>query len=131
STASALPEERTSVNLSQQYNVVSTQSTAKPGCVLKVGEVVWALQENSRLLMLNVFPEHLLTGGSDLTFVEPSSHIQSLSDRQDKHLSEDRHFVVAVEREGDCEFFLMFLLVISSHKQQDRSTGKLFCYSHI
>ncbi|KAK6030111.1 hypothetical protein OSTOST_03762, partial [Ostertagia ostertagi] len=79
SSLTALSGRRTNIGLFQHFDIVSTQSTAKPGCVLKVGQIIGALKGR---------------------------------------LMDDRHFVVAIECEDDCEYFVMFLLVISSQSSQ-------------
>ncbi|KAK5967217.1 hypothetical protein GCK32_000230 [Trichostrongylus colubriformis] len=106
--------KRTYTGLFRHFNVVSTQSTAKPGCVLKVGEVIGALQADTRVLMLHVFPERLLSSGFPKHVDSP--HTGKLPDQREGRTFDDRHFVVIVESDGNCEYFVMFSLAISSRK---------------
>ncbi|VDO41867.1 unnamed protein product [Haemonchus placei] len=114
----SLSEKRAAFSLFQHFNVVSTQSTAKPGCVLKVGEISGAFQASSRLLMLHVLPKRFLNSGSNPMRIESPTHVVSSLNREGSCAFIDRHFVVIVECEDDCEYFVLFLLLIYSQTPQ-------------
>ncbi|KAK6760766.1 hypothetical protein RB195_022003 [Necator americanus] len=102
------------MGLLQQFNVVSTQSTAKPGCVLEVGRIVDAVSSNSQLLLLHVLNERLVVEGTRTVCEDGQSRMGSVVDRSKAVVFNDRYFVVVVERGPTSESFVMFSLVISS-----------------
>uniref|UniRef100_A0A9J2PHZ4 RAVE complex protein Rav1 C-terminal domain-containing protein n=1 Tax=Ascaris lumbricoides TaxID=6252 RepID=A0A9J2PHZ4_ASCLU len=64
------PSEETSPirarqSLKETFNVASTQSTAKPGCVLRLTQIVDAQHDANNLLLLHVFNERLVLGTED------------------------------------------------------------------
>ncbi|KIH47071.1 hypothetical protein ANCDUO_22874, partial [Ancylostoma duodenale] len=106
------------VGLLQQFNVVSTQSTAKPGCVLEVGKIVGAISSESQLILLHIFPERLVIEDGDTVREDGQSRMGSVVDRSKAVVFNDRYFVVMVERGPHYESFIMYSLVISSHYPQ-------------
>ncbi|ETN78849.1 hypothetical protein NECAME_10074, partial [Necator americanus] len=102
------------MGLLQQFNVVSTQSTAKPGCVLEVGRIVDAVSSNSQLLLLHVLNERLVVEDTRTVCEDGQSRMGSVVDRSKAVVFNDRYFVVVVERGPTSESFVMFSLVISS-----------------
>lgn len=114
-------EKEPNVGLLQQFNVVSTQSTARPGCVLEVGEITDVLLPNSHLLLLHVFPEQLVINTPESIHADVSSCMEDVLDRSKSIVFNDRFFVVIVVREGEDEYFVTYSLAISSEQHQSDS----------
>ncbi|EPB75130.1 hypothetical protein ANCCEY_05799 [Ancylostoma ceylanicum] len=110
--------QKPNVGLLQQFNVVSTQSTAKPGCVLEVGKIVDAVSSQSQLILLHIFPERLVIEDADTVREDGQSRMGSVVDRSKAVVFNDRYFVVMVERGPQYESFITYSLVISSHYPQ-------------
>ncbi|WKY17140.1 hypothetical protein Q1695_001621 [Nippostrongylus brasiliensis] len=108
-------EKRPNVGLLQRFNVVSTQSTAKPGCVLEVGKIVDVLKPDSEVLLLHVFPEQVLVSTEDMQG-EGQSHVDVTKNRSETEGFNDHFFVVVVEREDNVDYFVMYSLLISSQR---------------
>ncbi|VDM63599.1 unnamed protein product [Angiostrongylus costaricensis] len=105
-----------SVGLLQQFNVVSTQSTAKPGCVLEVGQIPNVVQPDSELLLLHVFPERLVINDGENNLDDNQGRISSVVDRSKAAVFNDRYFVVIIEHGSEYENFIMYSVVISSQR---------------
>ncbi|KJH47114.1 hypothetical protein DICVIV_06822 [Dictyocaulus viviparus] len=91
------------VGLLQQFNVVSTQSTAKPGCVLEVGKIPNVVTSNAELLLLHIFPERLVIDSSASIIEDCQMRMGDVVDRSKAAVFNDRYFVVIVERGMDYE----------------------------
>uniref|UniRef100_A0A1I7WD60 WD_REPEATS_REGION domain-containing protein n=1 Tax=Heterorhabditis bacteriophora TaxID=37862 RepID=A0A1I7WD60_HETBA len=112
------PRKLLSPGLLQQFRVVSTQSTAKPGCVLEVGQILDAITPNTKLLLLHVFNERLVLAADDTESEDVQSRMGTVIDRSKSAVFNDRYFVVMVEKSPECDSFLMYSLDISSQHPQ-------------
>ncbi|CAI2358263.1 unnamed protein product [Caenorhabditis sp. 36 PRJEB53466] len=102
----------------KQFNVVSTQSTAKPGCVLEVGRIEDVNLENLDLLFMHVFQSNIVIGDDTAHEVH---HLSSVIDRSQAVIFNDDFFIVMVERKEQGNIILMFALTISSQPPQSIS----------
>ncbi|VDM49328.1 unnamed protein product [Toxocara canis] len=104
-------------SLKETFNVASTQSTAKPGCVLRLTQIADAQHDANNLLLLHVFNERLMLGSED----DASNTLDTdaaVIDRTRSPIFSDRYFVVVVERNGNTARIKMWSLDISSQQPQ-------------
>uniref|UniRef100_A0A7E4VLC2 WD_REPEATS_REGION domain-containing protein n=1 Tax=Panagrellus redivivus TaxID=6233 RepID=A0A7E4VLC2_PANRE len=102
-----------SPDLCETFNVVSTQSTAKPGCVLFLGDVENSSHESSDMLMLHVFNEELTLNN----VVENDEHAERNSlviDRSRSATFSDNYFIVMVVRTATEDRLRMWSLTVAS-----------------
>uniref|UniRef100_A0A914ZRW3 RAVE complex protein Rav1 C-terminal domain-containing protein n=1 Tax=Parascaris univalens TaxID=6257 RepID=A0A914ZRW3_PARUN len=108
---------RARLGLKETFNVVSTQSTAKPGCVLRLTQIVDAQHDANSLLLLHVFNERLVVGTEDdVTNILDTD--AAVIDRTRSPIFSDRYFVVAVERIGATSRLRMWSLNVASQQPQ-------------
>ncbi|VDK43174.1 unnamed protein product [Anisakis simplex] len=106
-------------NLKETFNVVSTQSTAKPGCVLKLAEISDAQHDPSNLLLLHVFNERLIFGQETEESKKSLANNGVLISNQLKSTKfSERFFIVIVERIGNVARLRMWSLNVSSEQPQ-------------
>ncbi|GMR60970.1 hypothetical protein PMAYCL1PPCAC_31165, partial [Pristionchus mayeri] len=102
-------------SLSEAFKIVSTQSTAKPGCVLEIGQINAAIKDHSSLLLLHVFNERLLIDNEgEENLNETSSQLGPVVDRSKDIIFTDRYFVVLIEKGATHDSFIMYSIDLSS-----------------
>ncbi|GMT07275.1 hypothetical protein PENTCL1PPCAC_29449, partial [Pristionchus entomophagus] len=110
------PDGRTEAggsSLSDTFRIVSTQSTAKPGCVLEIGKIDAAIKEHSSLLLLHVFNERLLIDNEDEEHLD-EHRLGPVVDRSKDIIFTDRYFVVLIEKGATHDSFIMYSIDLSS-----------------
>ncbi|UMM43904.1 hypothetical protein L5515_019209 [Caenorhabditis briggsae] len=101
----------------KQFNVVSTQSTAKPGCVLEVGKIEDVNLNELNLMFLHVFQSRIVIANDE----EDASEISAMSsviDRSQTPTFKDKFFIVVVDQKENEDVIMMFSLTISSQPPQ-------------
>ncbi|CAB3399146.1 unnamed protein product [Caenorhabditis bovis] len=100
----------------REFNVVSTQSTAKPGCVLEVGLIEDNFLKNVNLTFLHVFQARLvIRNEEEWTNPDGTVPLGSVIDRSKTTAFKDEYFIVMVDHE---DTILMYSLTISSQQPQ-------------
>ncbi|GMT36366.1 hypothetical protein PFISCL1PPCAC_27663 [Pristionchus fissidentatus] len=101
--------------LSDTFRIVSTQSTAKPGCVLEIGKIDAAIKEQSSLLLLHVFNERLLIDNEgEENLDDPGGRMGPVVDRSKDIIFSDRYFIVLIEKGATYDSFIMYSVDLSS-----------------
>ncbi|EGT42387.1 hypothetical protein CAEBREN_13627 [Caenorhabditis brenneri] len=103
-------------SFSKQFNVVSTQSTAKPGCVLEVGKIEDVNLNELNLLFLHVFQARIVISDDDEA--SDNNPISSVIDRSQSPTFKDKFFIVLVDQKENVDIIMMFSLTISSQTPQ-------------
>ncbi|PAV73994.1 hypothetical protein WR25_00481 [Diploscapter pachys] len=118
-TASLTPSPRHAISHSvmQQFNVVSTQSTARPGCVLELGRIADAVPSGP-LLLLHVYNARMVVDEVENEPEEGQNRMGSVIDRSKTAAFRDQFFIVMVEQGKQTDRFLMYSLTISSQTPQ-------------
>ncbi|EGT40330.1 CBN-RBC-1 protein [Caenorhabditis brenneri] len=100
----------------KQFNVVSTQSTAKPGCVLEVGKIEDVNLDELNLLFLHVFQARIVISDDDEA--SDNNPMSSVIDRSQSPTFKDKFFIVLVDQKENEDIIMMFSLTISSQTPQ-------------
>ncbi|NP_001368760.1 RAVE complex protein Rav1 C-terminal domain-containing protein [Caenorhabditis elegans] len=104
----------------KQFNVVSTQSTAKPGCVLEVGKIEDVNLNDLNLMFLHVFQSRIVMADDDDS--SESNPMSSVIDRSRSPTFRDKFFIVIVDQKENEDVIMMFSLTISSQPPQSIPT---------
>uniref|UniRef100_A0A8R1HL41 WD_REPEATS_REGION domain-containing protein n=1 Tax=Caenorhabditis japonica TaxID=281687 RepID=A0A8R1HL41_CAEJA len=113
--------------LLKKINVVSTQSTAKPGCVLEVGRIEDTnlvciifpkilqchVQNNANIVFFHIFQSRIVISEDEDEDVENSNSINNVIDRSQTSFFKDKFFLVMVDQRENEDVILMFSLTIS------------------
>ena len=132
STDSSLREQHGQVNLGEVFNIVSEQSTARPGCVLQLDIIDDARHHSHTTQLLHVYQEGLVIGQD----VQPStvskpiagdSGNRGVSGDSDEHdgpssallqqMTEEPFYVVRLEETPTGSVVHMWRVVLTSQKQ--------------
>ncbi|CAD6187487.1 unnamed protein product [Caenorhabditis auriculariae] len=118
-TASLTPSPRKTFAPSflREFNVVSTQSTAKPGCVLEIGRIEDEMLRNIDISFLHVFQARLVISETSEE-TEEVVPMGSVIDRSKNAVFSDQYYIVMVQKDDDGENILMYSLTISSQEPQ-------------
>uniref|UniRef100_A0AC34PUG3 RAVE complex protein Rav1 C-terminal domain-containing protein n=1 Tax=Panagrolaimus sp. JU765 TaxID=591449 RepID=A0AC34PUG3_9BILA len=100
--------------LSDTFNVVSTQSTAKPGCVLFLEYVEDSSHTAAEMLMLHVFNEELAINNTDPNLDHPEQQNSLVIDRSKSSTFSDNYFIVMVVRMEKEDRIRMWSLNVSA-----------------
>ncbi|CAJ0582912.1 unnamed protein product, partial [Mesorhabditis spiculigera] len=102
-------------NMSDAFKIVSTQSAAKPGCVIEIGKLQKALP-TGKILFFHVYNERLVIEDNDRDVDEPLANISLINDRTRAPSFSDRYFIVVVVKEASVDRLLMFALNLASQQ---------------
>uniref|UniRef100_A0AC35TZX5 WD_REPEATS_REGION domain-containing protein n=1 Tax=Rhabditophanes sp. KR3021 TaxID=114890 RepID=A0AC35TZX5_9BILA len=111
--------------LLQNINVVSTQSTSKPGCILQLDDIPSSAHTNSNIIFLHIFNERSLVHAKE-TFLPK---IQN-NDVGDNFISEV-YYLIMITKENDKEKLRMWALnfstesLVSTNKRDTEEKGNL------
>uniref|UniRef100_A0A914UQD9 Uncharacterized protein n=1 Tax=Plectus sambesii TaxID=2011161 RepID=A0A914UQD9_9BILA len=107
--------------LHDTFTVVSTQSTAKPGCVLQLAQLSDAAYNSESVLLLHVFHERLIVGEIQDSHDRPAHSTPeghrcevAVIDRSKSAVFSDCYYVVLIEKDGAFAKVHMWSLEISS-----------------
>ncbi|KAE9556016.1 hypothetical protein FO519_000762 [Halicephalobus sp. NKZ332] len=99
--------------LSETFNVVSTQSTAKPGCVLFLEYIINSQHSSTEMLMLHVFNEELAINNRDKNVDHPEQN-SLVIDRSKSSKFSDNYFIVMVVKTNTEDRLRMWSLNVSA-----------------
>uniref|UniRef100_A0A914YLS6 RAVE complex protein Rav1 C-terminal domain-containing protein n=1 Tax=Panagrolaimus superbus TaxID=310955 RepID=A0A914YLS6_9BILA len=105
-------------DLTETFNVVSTQSTAKPGCILFLEDVDSSEHISNDMLMLHVFNEELTLKHSQSPDDHPEFQNSSVIDRSQSSTFVDNYFIVMVVKTETEDRLRMWSLTVSSQIPQ-------------
>ena len=100
--------------LSETFNVVSTQSTAKPGCVLFLEYIDNSKHSSAEMLMLHVFNEELAINNQDPNIDHPEQQNSLVIDRSKSSTFSDNYFIVMVVKTESEDRLKMWSLNVSA-----------------
>ncbi|EGT42390.1 hypothetical protein CAEBREN_23638 [Caenorhabditis brenneri] len=90
----------------KQFNVVSTQSPAKPGCVLEVGKIEDVNLNELNLLFLHVFQARIVISDDDEA--SDNNPMSSVIDRSQSPTFKDKFFIGLVDHKENEDIIMMF-----------------------
>ncbi|CAI5454852.1 unnamed protein product [Caenorhabditis angaria] len=100
----------------KDFNVVSTQSTAKPGCVLEIGQIEDSNLKGLNLSFLHIFQARMVV--PEETPTDDSAPLSSVIDRYKSPAFSDKYFIVMVDHSNSEDILLMYSLTVSSQQPQ-------------
>ncbi|KAL7632237.1 UNVERIFIED_CONTAM: hypothetical protein RMT77_017453 [Armadillidium vulgare] len=122
STDSSLQEHVGQVNLMDIFNIVSEQSTARPGCIIQLDAILDATNDWQNTQFLHVFQEALILGEKyskkqtdSIVETEPSAIV----DLHSKTAFEEPFYVTLLEKTQKGSVMHMWRLVISSQHHEE------------
>ncbi|KAK0411859.1 hypothetical protein QR680_005883 [Steinernema hermaphroditum] len=119
--------------LNDTFHVISTQSTAKPGCVLQLSEISNSDHKWDGVLLLHIFNERLAISNGDVD-LDASAVRGSVIDRSKASTFSDRYFLVMVEKTVDTDRLRMWSVNLSSqvpiliNHDENEKTGRNIGY---
>ncbi|KAL7295893.1 hypothetical protein TKK_0010937 [Trichogramma kaykai] len=122
--------------LHDRIQIVSQQSTARPGCVIQLDAISDATHDWQNTQFLHVFQEQLITGersdektfstadsANDLGFME--SNLDAMVDLQQSAIFEEPFYIVVLERTSKGTTVHMWRLVIASQPEGHGLSGSM------
>ncbi|MFH4976062.1 hypothetical protein AB6A40_002771 [Gnathostoma spinigerum] len=102
--------------LKHTFNVVSSQSTAKPGCILRLAEIDDAEHDGDNVLLLHVFNERLLLSSIEEKLSVSLADVRNATviDRTRSQTFSDRFFIVMIDRVRNSDRLRMWQLDMTS-----------------
>ncbi|XP_050731976.1 dmX-like protein 2 isoform X2 [Eriocheir sinensis] len=129
STDSSLQEQAGQVNLSDIFNIISEQSTARPGCIIKLDAIGDATNDWKHTQFLHVFQEGLIQGEAALggdagrtTKLFDPSHAPMV-DLHSTAKFEEPFYITLLEKTSAGSTMHVWRLVIASETQGGREGG--------
>ncbi|CAM1299293.1 DMXL1 (predicted), partial [Pycnogonum litorale] len=121
------------VGVKECFNVVSQQSTSRPGCILQLDSIANATHDWQNTQLLHVFQEQLITGESKQLDVHPTlfgPQHQAIIDLHNTTVFEHPFYLVVLEKNVDKSVLHMWKVVISS-QPENRDLADSGDYSYV
>ncbi|TKR87267.1 hypothetical protein L596_011689 [Steinernema carpocapsae] len=107
------PQSNNYHRLNDTFNVVSSQSTARPGCVLRLSDISNSDHKWDGVLLLHIFNERLAISNGDVD-LDASAVRGSVIDRSKATTFSDRYFLVMIEKDSNVDRLRMWSVNLSS-----------------
>ncbi|XP_059145859.1 dmX-like protein 2 isoform X3 [Physella acuta] len=98
------------------FNIVSLQSSARPGCVLELDAISDALQDWQNIELLHVYQEQLITGE------DAEGSIEAVVDLSSQHTFDENFYLLVLEKvETNGSLLHMWKITIDSQPSADKT----------
>ena len=125
STDSSLQEQPGQANLTDIFNIVSEQSTARPGCIIQLDSIIDATNDWQNTQFLHVFQEGLMKGECEVITKEDKplfdpSH-SAMIDLQANAEFQEPFYITLLEKTATSSIMHIWRLIISSETHDHES----------
>ncbi|KAH9503228.1 DmX-like protein 1 [Bulinus truncatus] len=104
---------------SELFNVISLQSSTRPGCVLELDAISNALQDWQNIQLLHVYQEQIITG------IDKKGSSEAVVDLSGQHTFDENFYLVVVEKnpEGGSNLHMWKITIDSKPALEKNITG--------